>query len=512
MKAHNAAVRDDELAKPSTKSLGDRVAKGIAWLTVGRVAVRLLDLFSMIVLARLLTPDDFGLVALAMTFSAMLELMTAFGIEAALIRYQQADRTFYDTAWTLSMIRSFIIAGALLVGASPAAAFFGEPRLTSIVMWLAVPVLLEGVRNIAIIDFVKHLQFNNEFKIVLIEKFCQVLASTAAAIVLHNYWALIIGLVTGKLARVTLSYCLISFRPHFGIKRLRELLSFGVWTFISAIMGFLGLRAPAFFLGKMIDPTAVGLFNVSFNLANLGSTEILNPIRTVLFPGYAKLSATPSSLRSSFVLALGLSLTVGTPAAVGIAMVSDPLVLVCLGRQWIGAAPIVSALAIFSLCQTGVTATGGLYMAMGRPQYVSYLGIVFGILTIPLLYIFISEYGTIGAAYAMIVVAIGYSMVDVCIVSRLIRLSVRDLLSATWRPLMAAAGMAAVLYCMGAVLVLGAHLPPPFYLASLVVCGALSYCCMLFGLWKLSGSPKTVEHYFITYIFNFIVTPLRGFF
>ena len=136
----------------ATSGLGRRMAKGAAWTILMRLSIRSIGLVSTVILARLLVPEDFGLIALATLVLGLLEVVAEFGFNLALIQNQTAGRDHYDTAWTLSVLRGVAVALALLALAQPAAAFFGEPRLATVLYVLAFAPAIEGVANIEVLE------------------------------------------------------------------------------------------------------------------------------------------------------------------------------------------------------------------------------------------------------------------------------------------------------------------------------------------------------------------------
>ncbi|MBT5458103.1 MAG: oligosaccharide flippase family protein, partial [Rhodospirillaceae bacterium] len=137
--------------------IGKRTAIGAGWTVLMRFAVRSVGIVSTLILARLLVPADFGLVALAMTLLALLEVMSHFNFEVFLVREPDADRSHYDTAWTLTVLRGIVIAVLLVMMAPLAAGFFNEPRLENVVYAIAALTGLVGFTNIGIVEFQKHL-------------------------------------------------------------------------------------------------------------------------------------------------------------------------------------------------------------------------------------------------------------------------------------------------------------------------------------------------------------------
>ena len=174
-------------------NLGKRMAKGAVWTVLMRLTVRSIGLLSTVVLARLLLPADFGLVVLASMLVGLVELASEFEFGTYLIRTQDIDRTYYDTAWTLSLLRGVLIAVVLAMSAPAAADFFAEPRLQNVLYALAITSVIAGLANIGIVDFQKSLNFERDFRLTVQTKVISFAITVLLAVLLRNYWALVIG-------------------------------------------------------------------------------------------------------------------------------------------------------------------------------------------------------------------------------------------------------------------------------------------------------------------------------
>jgi O-antigen/teichoic acid export membrane protein len=187
------------IASSVPRDLGLRIAKGAAWMIALRLAIRGIGLVSMIFLARLLVPADFGLIAIATALAAALAAMSEFGFQIALIQNQAADRRHYDTAWTLGIIRGLLVAGVLAAAAEPLTAIFSDQRLKPILILLALAVFVTSFENIAVVDFRKSLQFHKEFVYRAIPKLASFVVAVPLALAFRKYWALVSGIISGQL-------------------------------------------------------------------------------------------------------------------------------------------------------------------------------------------------------------------------------------------------------------------------------------------------------------------------
>src|SRR5262245_62019111 len=154
----------------SRHGLGLKMARGAAWMVLMRIGERGLGLLSTLLLARLLVPADFGLVAMATSILGVLEVMGSFGFDLALIQNQRAERRHFDTAWTLTVVYGLVSGVLVVILAVPASHFFGDPRLQAILYLFAVAALVQGFENIGIVAFQKELDFRRDFNFRMLKK------------------------------------------------------------------------------------------------------------------------------------------------------------------------------------------------------------------------------------------------------------------------------------------------------------------------------------------------------
>ena len=185
----------------------------IVWKGVQLGGVKILHIVRLLVLARLLAPEDFGLLAIATTASGFLLLVTDFGILPALVQRAEVDEKHYHAAWTVGFIRGLVITGGLLIGASVVAAIFDEPRAANIIRGLAIVTLIEQMASIRLADLTRNLNF----WLIAITGVIKALADTIIAIALAPYlgvWALVAGVLAGSTAYAAISYIVAPYRPR----------------------------------------------------------------------------------------------------------------------------------------------------------------------------------------------------------------------------------------------------------------------------------------------------------
>ena len=481
-------LRSAGISPPVPRDLGRRMATGAAWMIALRFAIRSIGLVSMIVLARLLVPADFGLVAIATALSGALAAMSEFGFQVALIQNQAADRRHYDTAWTLGLIRGVIVAGALAACAGPLAGMFSDQRLQPILLVLALGVVVASLENIAVVDFRKNLQFQREFVYRALAKVAAFAITVPLAISLRNYWALVIGMLAAQLAGVVLSYTMCHYRPRLSLTAWRELIRFSKWLLLNNVLYFAYHRIDTFVIGRFAGAQPLGFFRLAHEIASLPTTEMVAPIRAAILPGYAKLASDHDRLRASFAATFGTIVIVAVPVAVGLGLLADPLVRLVLGEQWLDAIPLLEVLCIAGAINVCSANTWPVFIALGRPWINAALTGLGAALLGPLLLWSVQAAGALGAAWSLVAVSAVLLAVNLLVTLRLLRLSGWQLLAETWRTVLAVGAMgAAILAIQAGWSETDRILDTVALLVSSIILGVAVYLTALWIVWRITG-------------------------
>lgn len=475
-------------------SLNRQMAKGAAWLVLLRLFDRGLGFLSTLVLARVLVPADFGLIAMAISILAALELLGAFSFDLALIQNQQATRSHYDTAWTFAVLFGVFNAVCMCALAHPAALFYSEPRVEGVMYALAVCTLLQGFDNVGIVAFQKDLELHKEFAFGLGKKLTGFIVTLSLAYVFRSYWALIGGTLAMRLASLGLSYALHPFRPRLSLAMARDMLGFSKWLLLNNLLIFLNNRGTDFVIGRISGARELGLYSLSYELANLPTTELVWPIQRAVFPGYARLAGDREQLKATFCRLIGLLAFLTIPIGAGLALAARPLVATLLGDKWSATVPLIQVLAVFGIVRALHGPTGSIFVAVGRPRVVALTQCVQIAVALSLMLVLIPRLGTIGAAWSILTGACCAMLANYAGVLRLLHLSLSRLAAPLWRPLLSTGVMGLLMAGIAPTLQHAADPWPALaQLLTLILVGALSYLATTFGLWRLGGRPDGSE-------------------
>lgn len=477
--------------------VGSRMASGAVWMVLAKIVERGLGVVSTLILARLLVPADFGLVAVATAVIAILELLTGFGFDLALIRDQRATRGHYDTAWTLNVIIGLAIGLAMVALAVPAGRFFNDPRLVAILLVLALVPLLTGLENIGAVAFRKELDFRREFIFMSGKKVMMFLTAVPIAAAIGNYWALVAGVVVGRLAATCLSYLMHAYRPRWALTHVRELLGFSKWMFVVNIVNFVKVRYADFVVGRISGPGPLGLYSVGAEIASLPTSDLVGPINRAVFPGYSLMGDDVARLRAAYLSVTGVVALIALPAGAAIAAMAPILVPLLLGPNWVGSVPVIQIMAFFGMITALQSNSFSIFLAMGRPRVPAMLGGANAVLLIAALPLGVLALGIVGAAWVTLGATLAVMPVHFYMLLRLVQCPLRALLGVLWRPLLATAALYAAIH-----FTLAASVPATTsgLLLANVLCalaGALAYVGVAGLLWLLARRPSGAERQII---------------
>lgn len=484
-------------SRSPTSGVGAKVIIGVLWMVLLKLTIHAMALINLTVLARLLTPADFGVVAMAMFFYALLESIAWFGFDSALIQNQQAGRDHYNSAFTLNLIFYSLVAVALFLIAGPVAAYYREPRVEDILQVLAVGAFVVGLENIGTVDFRKHLDFRKDYLFMISKKVAAFLVTIPLAFYWRNYWALIAGMMAGRVVGMLMSYVLSSYRPRFSLVKVAELFNYSKWLFVNTLAFTLRTRAAEPIVGRISGPSALGLFNVGYEISNLPTTELVAPINRAVFPGYAKLSHDLASMRAGYLAVIGMIALIAIPASAGIAAIAPVLIPVWLGDKWADTLPLIRVLALSGVLTALMTNSASVFLAMNKPRTLAMFSAGYIVVLLLIIYPLTQQQGPIGAAWAYVIASIIVNPLQYAALFKLLQLPLRRFLIVLIRPLLAATIMfftvdAAIKY-------MTEHTPMGQFtvLASGILIGILVYVALVTVMWLIMKKPNGAERMLI---------------
>ncbi|MCB1938841.1 MAG: lipopolysaccharide biosynthesis protein [Rhodocyclaceae bacterium] len=466
---------------------GALIVVGMRWTD------RLVGLLSTLILARLLVPADFGVVAMASIVVGLVDVLLDLGVNVALIHNRDATKEDFDTAWTIRILQA-TLAGSLIFLAAPFAAdYYHDPRVTDVMRVMALSVFVGGLENIGVVTFQKNMQFGKDFQFFFFKRLTGFIVTLAIAFWLRSYWAMVLGSLAARMTGVVLSYLMHSLRPRLTLSRFRELWSFSQWVLVRNIGGYADTRLDKFIVGGRADAGTMGGYTLADEVASIPTSELLAPLGRVLFPAFVDARHDLARLSQTFLLALGVQTLIVVPAGTGIALVAENLVMTLLGAKWSIAIPFIKIIALLQIVLVLSHAASYLLLSLGKVKVLSLFTwaqvIVFGTLAMS---VFRSADASQIAWLRFSITACGLLVFIALVVRTVPMLRARDFLSTIIRPALASLAMTAALLALDT-----SALAHPLALSVQVATGAGVYAVIVVALWRLSGCPAGAETYLL---------------
>ena len=384
-------------------TLARRAGNALLWRSVGLAVEKVVFLVRIFVLARLVDPADFGLVAIGMLSLALMDSLTNFGIVPALVQQPANDKRHLDTAWTLALTRGLIINATIFVVAPFIASAFHQPDATNIIRTLALASLLRAAASIEIATVTRELKFE---RLVMI-RLAAAVSNTIVSILLADSlgaWAIVWGAVTGGAVYLFVSYIIAPYRPRLRLqgRATARLMEFGRWIFAISVIGAATDAAIRWIVTDRFDIAALGLFFMATRLAYLPHQLITELVCEVAFPLYAKVRGNAEKTAYAFRAVLISTFAMLVPVCAIFVVVIPTLVSEVLGDRWAGAATVMQLLVLVSMAGSIGDTIVPLLMGIGRPKQVAVLELLQLVVLCPVAWVLVDRYGLAGAGLALL--------------------------------------------------------------------------------------------------------------
>jgi PST family polysaccharide transporter len=385
-----------------SKRLDKHLAHSLAWRAATNWASQLVSWASLFVVVRLLSPADFGIVAMALVLFPYLRILGEFGIPQTIVNLRDLEDEQLAQLNTVSLLLSIGCFGLAVALAWPLALFFKTPRLVPVLIVTCIGLIPLGFRSVSEGLLSREMQFRTLSLFEALRALITAVVTLVLAFLGFGYWALVLGNLIATFARTIL---LGSARPHrFAMPRLstlKEPLSFGRHILVSVIALSAYERLDNVTAGRVLGQTALGVYGLAWNLAYVPLEKVTSLV-TAIIPTYlAAVQKEPESLRR-YVRTLTEALALATfPATIGLGIVARELVPVALGTKWLGVIAPLQVLSIYAAFRSIVAIIPKVLTAVGNARFVMWNDLR-ALIILPVAFYIGSHWGTAGIAWGWV--------------------------------------------------------------------------------------------------------------
>lgn len=412
----------------------EKALQGIPWAVLSYAGTKTATVITTIVLARLLVPEDFGLISLAMVILGVVNLLSDVGMGSVLVMRRDLDDVAKGTVLSLLLLLGAVLAMLLTAAAPWLGRLFHTPRLAPVLAALAVTVFLSGLTWF----YESLLQGELEFRRRFLSQAAQSISYAGLAIPLAilgaGVWSLVVGQIVAfaVYAAVLLSIAPHRVRPAIDWRAAKELMSGGLGFLLQGGVAFVKQNLDYLSIGRVVGVSSLGFYSMSFRLAELPYWSIADPVAKVTFPGFARMRHQGEDISVPYLESLRLVALVASPIGAILAASADPFVRAVYGEKWVPMIVPLSVLGIWAAIRPLQGIVGWMLNSFGQARI---SGFVSAITVLPLLVSVVAAVhlgGLEGVAWVML----GDAGLSVCILAYLVQLrtgvSLRRQLTAVW--------------------------------------------------------------------------------
>lgn len=381
------------------------VVRGLSWMAILRVSMRGLAIVKIAILARFLTPAQFGNYGIALLVLGFLEVLTETGINIFLIQEKDDVKPYLNSAWVVSIIRGILITAVILGSAPLVIYFFKATQILPLLYIVAGVAFVRGFINPMEVTFQKKLQFRKEFWYKGFLYFIDASLAVILGITIRSESSMLVSMLVSAFVEVLLSFILFKDRPKLSIKKEKvlEVIHSGKWVTGAGIFNYIFQNIDNVTVGKVLGTASLGYYQQAYSISTLPVTEIGNIFNKVTFPIYVAIGGDRERLKKAFYKTLSVISLLVIPFAIIILFFSKPIILVFLGENWLPIEPALKILAVFGALKSVLNFSYSLFFSLKLQKYVMYSELM-GILGMGVaIYPMTLKYGIVGAAYSTII-------------------------------------------------------------------------------------------------------------
>lgn len=400
--------------------------KGIAWSSIGQIGTQVISFGFGIILARLLLPSEFGLLAMVLVFTGLADIFKDLGFGAAIIQKKEVSEDDLSTSFWLNVIVGVFLFSIFYFTSELIASFYDNPLMANITKVVAANFIISAIsathQSIVIrtLDFKLRAQFN------LVSVLGSSIIGVYLAINDYGVWSLIISLMGRNILLTVLYWLNVTWKPKFifNKKSFSNLFKFGSVATLNSFLGYLSKNADNLLIGKLLGDYSLGLYSRAYGLMLLPIRNISDGFKTAMFPTLSKIQDNKVEVKRLYLKSIKLVAFVSFPMMFGMSALCEPLVLFLYGENWMDMVPVLKLLSLLGALSSLMTFNGTIFYSLGRPEIETKIYLI----TTPILllgfFIGIEFGGLIGLAWALIIVELAFSFYKVSFMKSLLGLTI----------------------------------------------------------------------------------------
>ena len=431
----------------TTGALSTKTARGSILAVASKLTAKTVAFMATLILARILNPADFGLIAIALLAFGFLDTMRNLGVSEVLVYQQRYRSSEASTAFWIALVSGCVFAVIFSASAPLIAGFFNNTEVTGLIRVMGLLFVLEALGAVPAAIAKRDLRFRiraySEVSRALFKAFISIVLALSG----FGVWSIVFGQIAGSVVGVAVYWKKLEFIPTFQFEKgaARVMLSYGIVLTLVGILAFSVNRMDQFIIANQLGVLQLGYFALAYTFANMLIFDLAQTAGQATISTFARVQADRSELRKYYLDTLFYMSTFGIALGLGLFFTAEYVVRVLLADKWLPIVPVLKALSINALLMTIVASAADVITATGRAKYIIYLNLGWLVISAPII-LMLSKYGITAIAWGVTVMEVCALAIFLVIAMRIADHSLLDVLNTLSSSLIAGAAMGAVLY------------------------------------------------------------------
>lgn len=441
----HSACSPERTIVPKSQNIATRATRQVKWVALTEVVTKAALPLTAVVLARLLSPIEYGLVSIAVMTNTVAQMLWDAGLSRMLIQTKDADDETVNAAFWINFGLAVALYGIVLVWAPCIASFLNAPEATPIVRVMGFAMILAALGSVHSALLTRALDFQRLFWLRLSSALVPVFVTIPLAIVGCGVWALVGGALAGQALNLGLLCRYSTWRPRSGVSwsSAANMVRSGSWYFGEGLLGWFWTNGDSFIVATFLNVHDLGLYRVGRSLVDLAFSTFLNPVLQLAYPAFSRLQDSRQTLSAAFSKANHMIVTVSLPLGVSAVLFGPTLVRTLYGSKWDGLGLVVAILGVWAALGWFVGLNSEVYRALGRPDITTKLNLVVVAYCVPA-FILAAKHGVTAFAATRLLMSLVTLPIHMYLAHRLMRIPLVYLWDQSKSVLLASGGMAGV--------------------------------------------------------------------
>ncbi len=352
-------------------SMREQAARGVAWTSIETMGGQAITLAVFIVLARLLEPSAFGLVAISSAFIALMGPFLSMGFNAAIVQREDLQRGHLDTAFWIYIGAGTVLFGIGFASAGLLAELYRLPELEAVIRWLSALFLIEAAANVQVAILRRKLAFKSLAVRTLVARVAGGVAGVVMAVQGFGVWSLVGQQLVNGVSQLIVLWFVSDWRPGFRVTvaYFKDLFGFSMSIMGSQMLTVLSRRSDDFLIGYFLGPMALGYYSVGYRLVRLVTNLLAGTVQKVAFPVFSRMQDDKDRLCRAFYSATRLTMLIALPGFLALIGLAPELIPTLFGEKWVDSVPVMQVLALMGVLRAIVGFNVAILISQGKPSW-----------------------------------------------------------------------------------------------------------------------------------------------